>query len=299
MTPTFPENPFTMADARRAGLGRQQVRSAVEDGRLRRLYREVYVDARLELSASARVRAVALVTPPHLIVCDRTAASIHEVEAWRYFELDVEPRLELCALRDHEPSTRPELRCLTRDLQPQDVMTIDGLRVTTPLRTALDLGCRLARRDAFAAMNALARAQRFDRRDAMRTLPRYRRRRGVVQLKQLVPHLEPRVESWRESWVLLEIIDFGLPTPEPQHEIVVDGRVLYRLDFAYPHAKVAVEYDGEEFHTSDEDRLADERRRNWLRERGWTVIVVTKESFVYDAIPAWITELRVALRMSA
>ena len=32
-----------------------------------------------------------------------------------------------------------------------------------------------------------------------------------------------------------------------------------------------------------------------LREHGWTVIVVTKESFTDEAIRAWIGELRVAL----
>jgi hypothetical protein len=297
--PPFPTVPFTMATARELGLTRQQVRSAVVDGRLRRVFREVYVDTRRELTSTDRARALALVTPPHLVVCDRTAAWQHGVDPWRFFELDVEPRLELCALRGREPSERPEVRCLTRDLRRDDVVALDGVRVTTPLRTALDLGCRLPRRDAFAAMNALAAAHHLDRDQLLGQLPRYRGRRGAVQLKQLAPLLEPRVESWRESWVLIDIVDHGLPVPEAQHWVTVDGRRVFRLDFAYPHARVAVEHDGEEHHTSEADRRADQERREWLRQRGWRVIVVTRASFDHVAVPEWILELRTALRLSA
>jgi very-short-patch-repair endonuclease len=77
----------------------------------------------------------------------------------------------------------------------------------------------------------------------------------------------------------------------------VDGVPTYRLDLAYPHARVAVEYDGEAFHTSDEDRAADRKRRTWLRDHGWTVIVVDKNSFTEEAVNAWVAELRAALGM--
>ena len=70
-----------------------------------------------------------------------------------------------------------------------------------------------------------------------------------------------------------------MPAPQPQFWIKVNGVEKYRLDLAYPRWKIAVEYDGEEFHSSPEDRDQDERRRTWLRRRGWIVIVVTKEDF--------------------
>ena len=79
----------------------------------------------------------------------------------------------------------------------------------------------------------------------MRALARYRRRRGVIQLRQLVQLVDPRVESERESWVLLAIHDAGLPLPEPQYWIEIDGVPTYRLDFAYPRLRVCVEYDGD------------------------------------------------------
>ena len=59
--------------------------------------------------------------------------------------------------------------------------------------------------------------------------------------------------------------------------------------------KIVVEYDGEEHHTSPEDRAHDERRRDWLRRRGWIVIVVTKEDFRRTSSGDWLVELRAAL----
>ncbi len=73
---------------------------------------------------------------------------------------------------------------------------------------------------------------------------------------------------------------------------------MFRLDFAYPHAKVAVEYDGREFHEGEAASRADEERRAWLRSRGWTVIVLTKDSFTPTAIRLWTDELRTALGLA-
>jgi very-short-patch-repair endonuclease len=73
------------------------------------------------------------------------------------------------------------------------------------------------------------------------------------------------------------------------------GQRDYRLDFAYPHARVAIEYDGRAFHEGDRAERADADRREWLRRHGWTVIVLTKESFSAEAIRRWTNEVRTAL----
>ena len=78
-----------------------------------------------------------------------------------YGEHDGVPPIEWCALRGHEPTTLRGADGRTRDLEPSDLLHLDGLRATTPLRTALDLGCCLRRREAFAAMCELAREHHF------------------------------------------------------------------------------------------------------------------------------------------
>ena len=294
----FPDQPFTFADAMKLGISRSRLRDALDGREIRRVLRGVYVRADAADTTEVRVQAAKLVISPFAVVCDRTAAWLHGVDVLEFHELDLVPPLETYVLRGHDPTDRNECNGGTRDLLAADICAIDGLSVTTPIRTALDLGCKLSRRRALAALDAFMRKFGITHADMRRLLPRYFRRRGVIQLRQLVPLADPRAESQGESWMRIEIVDAGLPVPELQYWIHVGGRPTYRLDLAYPHAKVAVEYDGREFHEGDERREADRRRRQWLRDRGWTVIVVDKDSFSPEALAAWLRELRQALRLA-
>ncbi len=295
MIMTFPHEPFTGTTATALGITKRRLSDAVVQGLLVRLFRNVYVRAELELTTEMRARAAKLVISQYSVVCDRTAAWIWGVDSFSYAELDQSPPLELFTLRGHRAVRRPEILSGQRDLQPADWTQVEGVRVTTPARTALDLGCRLHRREALAAMDAIARACGLQASDLMRLLPRYARRRGVVQLRELLPLVDPRAESSGESWTRLELHDHGLPRPEVNWWVYVDGNPKYRLDLAYPKARIAIEYDGELFHTSIDDIEADRTRRDWLRRHGWTVIVVTKHSFRGDAIARWIDAVREAL----
>jgi Protein of unknown function (DUF559) len=292
MRPPFPDLPFTTSQAGALGIRRKQLRNAVDQGEVRRVFTGVYVRAELPDSTELRARAAGLVMNGHSVLCDRTAAWIHGISVLRYAELDVIPPLETYVLRGHDPTDRHNCHGGTRDLRPEDWQVSGGIRVTTPMRTALDLACKLRRREAMAALDAFAREHEVTVAQLTRLLLRYFRRRGVVQARELVPLTDGRIESARESWVNLEIHDHGLPAPQPQYWVLVDGVPTYRVDFAYPHAKVIVEYDGVEFHSRPEKKAADEKRREWLRRNGWRVIVVTKENFDDAPTPSWIRELR-------
>jgi hypothetical protein len=291
----LPQRPFTWAMARDRGISRSRIVNGVRNGQLDRLLRNVYMRTDIPMTMEDRASAAALVISPHAVVCDRTAAWIWGVDCFRIRELDVVPPMESRTLRGHRASDRPELRGGQRDLRPEDWVLVNGVRVTTPLRTALDLGCVLGRRDALAAMDALARAHGFTSADLVRALRRYFRRRGVVQLRELAGLVDPRAESSGESWTRLEMHDHGLPRPEANWWVLDNGVPKYRIDLAYPRAKVAIEYNGEENHTSDEDKAADAERRLWLEQHGWVVTVVDKSSFSDEAITTWIGEIRDAL----
>jgi hypothetical protein len=294
----LPAGPFTRRQAEQWAIDPKKLAALVRSKRVRRVLRNVYVDAALPDDTRLRVQAAKLVISPHSVVCDRTASWLLGHEAYRFHELDVVPPIESYVLRGHDPTDRPECNGGTRDLRSCDWFEIDGVRATTPIRTAMDLGCKLPRREALAVMDALMRAYGFTLADMLRLLPRYFRRRGVIQLRELVPLVDGRSESSGESWSRLEIIDRALPAPEPQVWIEIDGVPTFRLDLAYRHARVAVEYDGEEFHSSPEAREHDRARRTWLRDHDWKVIVLTKDSFTEEACNAWIAELREALRLA-
>ncbi|HEU5037866.1 MAG TPA: DUF559 domain-containing protein [Nocardioides sp.] len=289
----WPDDPFTRADLPTLGFTENDLRRAQRRGTVRSLVRGVFVATHVEETLELRARAVARAIRPDQVVTDRTAAWLHGVDTHVYAEHDAVLAVETCALRWHAPTKLDGVDGRTRDLMPADVMTLHGVRVTTPLRTALDLGCCLRRREAFAAMVVLASLHGLTSRDLERSLGRYRRRRGVIQLRSLVGLVDPRIESVREAWVFLAIADAGLALPEPQVWIEIDGVPTYRLDFAYRRAKVVVEYDGREAHEGRE--AADEERRAWLRTHGWTVIVVRIGDFTGDALDQWLRELRAAL----
>lgn len=296
MRPRLPDTPFRTHEALALGFSRNELTALVTEGVLRRPFTGVYVRTDLPDSVALRAQAAQLVMNSHSVLCDRTAAWLHGVDAFRYAELETLPPLESYVLRGHDPTDRLECLGGTRDLSPEDWQLVAGVRVTTPLRTAVDLACKLRRREALAALDALARECGVTVGAMNRLLRRYRRRRGVIQARELIALVDPRSESSGESWTRLEIHDHGLPVPQPQFWVNMDGVPIYRLDLAYANARVVVEYDGEEFHTSGDDRVADAARRDWLRRHGWHVIVLTKESFTDEALRAWTNELRGVLR---
>jgi len=294
---TLPDRPFTLADLADLGLTRKRLRTRIEHGHVRRVLRGVFVSASVEDDIELRAAALALAVAPGHVIVDRAAAWLHGVDTYSRTETELGAPIETCALRGRHPSHRPGADGRTRDLSAADIMTIAGLRVTTPERTALDLACHLRRREAYAAVCMLARVHGLSPGLLAAMLPRYAGRRGVVQARELVGLMDPRFESEREAWVFLAIHDAGLPHPEPQVWVDRDGVPTYRLDLAYPAHHVYVEYDGADAHDRKPgQRERDERRRAWLRAQGWTVIVIKLGDFTGAALDAWLRQLREALR---
>ena len=227
----------------------------------------------------------------HVFV-DRAAAWLLGVDTYAWAELDLPLVPETCVIGDRRAARVIGVAGGTRLLSAADLVAAHGVEVTSPLRTALDLGAVLRRGDAYAAMNALARAHGFGATELVRELPRFRRRRGVIQLRALAGLVDPRIESARESRVFLAIHDAGLPLPTPQVEIEAGG-VTFRVDFAYERRRLAVEYDGAQFHAATPEQYAyDRRRRTLLRDAGWESIVVTRSDFTGDGNDRWIRTLR-------
>jgi hypothetical protein len=287
--------PFTTREAQAAGLTRLQLTSLVRERQARRVLTGVYDWCEAPDTIERRARAAALIIAPWDVICDRTAAWLHGIDAFEFRELDLLPPLEVFARNGRHRIQRNGLAGGQRDLSPRDLMVIGPVLVTTPLRTAMDLGAKLPRRAALAVLDAFMRAHGLTRDEMLAELPRYRRRRGVVQLRELVRIADPRAESPGESWTRMSIIDNGLPVPELQVCVMSGGRELFRLDLAYERLRICIEYDGEEFHSSPAQIAHDRARRDWLREHGWHVIVLTKASFSGDARQDWLNELRRAI----
>ncbi len=273
--------PFTKSQARTLGVSRRSFEELLRAGLLRRVLHEVYAASQAPDDMVMRAMALALVVPEAAVVTDRTAAWLHGVDILPRSALTTPPPLDIAHIEDSRVR-RPGVDGRRRGLIPTDITSIHGVRVTTGLRTALDLGRLLWRFDApYAIDGFLALGVPHELMAA--EIGRFKGYRGVRQLRALAPLGDGRSESAGESALRLSWYDAGLPKPELQHWICSDdGVAIYRLDITDPETLYAAEYDGEEFHTSEEHQRHDAVRREWIsEERAWTIDAFTKAD-VYD-----------------
>jgi hypothetical protein len=97
-------------------------------------------------------------------------------------------------------------------------------------------------------------------------------RRGIVKVRELLPHADARSESPMESEMRLVFIDGGLPAPELQYEIRDLHGQLWRVDFAWPDRRVAAEYDSVDWHSNSEAFKHDRMKIARLQEVGWVTV---------------------------
>lgn len=269
--------PFTVAQARAAGVTRRTFERLLKAGLLRCELRGVYAAIQAPNDPMMRANALGLVLPPDAVVVDRTAAWVHGVDALRRSALHEPPPLDVIHVTDTRMD-RPEVDGHRRGLLGNDITMVHGIPVTTPLRTALDCGRLLWRYDALAVIDGFLRLG-VPHELMTAELSRFRGFRGVIQARYLVSIGDHRAESGPESALRLHWYDAGLGRPEVQWWVYTDSGVsLFRIDIADPVAHYGAEYDGEEFHTSDADTKHDEERRAWLENnRGWKIDPFRKE----------------------
>jgi hypothetical protein len=270
-----PDAPFTTAHAKACGLSLVHLRLLVADGLLVRPLRGVYHLASIADCTALRVAVVRLVTPEAAVVTDRTAAWVlggeHVLEPGAHL---VVPQVTMFCL----PGSRLRNKLVDsgqRMLRPEDIEVIGGLRVTTPLRTACDVGRLLHRDQAIGVMDALAALGQFTVEQLVAEVDRFKGFRGV---RQLAPVVDRKSGSPGEGTMRLRWLDAGLPKPECQVEVPAPGGGSYFIDMGLPDRKLGGEYFGEEFHGEDAEEH-DEARLDWLRTaEDWTIVVARKHN---------------------
>ena len=77
-----------------------------------------------------------------------------------------------------------------------------------------------------------------------------------------------------ESESRLVFIEGGLPAPVLQYEIIDLHGELWRLDFAWPEAMVAAEYDSMEWHANPDRWQRDRIKAARLADMGWKLVPI-------------------------
>lgn len=244
-----------------------------------RLHRGIYTPLGSELSATDRIRAAAMRAGEGAVVAGLSAAILHGTTF-----VDEDHDVELIRGLGGQGRMRGSVRVIRTDqLGPGDIETIDGITVTSPVRTAYDLGRRRPDWMALARLDDLVRATGLSLTELWSYTRAHPRTHGVPQMRELIQYIDPAAESPGESWLRLVMIRNHLPRPDSQ--IVLndtDGRLIARFDLGYRRYKIGIDYDGVEFHTSDEQRAHDARRDRAARERGWEAIRVAGDLLSRD-----------------
>jgi very-short-patch-repair endonuclease len=194
------------------------------------------------------------------------------------------PPIQAAVPRGATAIRRPGCQGFVTDLPAEDVMVVDGVPVTTPLRTGLDLGRLLKRTDALVAVDALLHADLFTLAEFGAAAVRVEKLRGVVQLRWVAENAEPKSASPMETRLRLRIVDGGLPRPQAQVEVRDEwGQTLFFIDLGYEDVKLGLEFDGVDPHTGVDPRTGelrfhrDRRRLRELSRYGWVILTFTAE----------------------
>lgn len=291
------ERPFTYAEARDALGGRHGVAELVRRGLLIADVRGVYRVATLPDNHATRLAALRLVVPTDAVVCDRSAAWLHGADmALAPGSHQTPPAVDVFLPRNARLA-RSTVRSGARGFDATDLVEVDGLRVTTPLRTACDVGRLLPREQAFAVMDGLVAATGLDPRGIIHAASRYRGYRGVVQLRDLAPCVDGLADSPPESILKLRWQDcHDLPRPVPQYEVRTPLGPRF-IDLAVPDIKYGAEYFGEEFHDATHE-AGDEQRLELLRADGWSIDVFRRHN-LFGASADWERVLRAGVRRAS
>ncbi|QBJ95823.1 DUF559 domain-containing protein [Rhodococcus sp. ABRD24] len=233
----------------------------------------IYVRADQPVDFAQRSRALA-VAHPDAVLAGWSAAALH---GYRYIPEDAQPE----AILPQPARRRAGVRFRYDTLADDEHEDVYGYELTGHLRTAYDLGRRLPFDDAVAAVDGLCNSGLKDPKLVGELMDRHRGDRGLKQLRRVLDLADAGADSPWETRTRLLVIRAGLPRPQTQYMFHgANGRIDAQVDMAWPQYRVVLEYDGDH-HRERRQYAQDVRRRAKVRQRGWDVVVATKELVLF------------------
>lgn len=240
--------------------------------------RDVYLLPGVEPGPRARAAAALRAMGERSVLSHGTAAWVHDLIPNAPSEVHVTVPL------DRAPR-RPEgvVVARSRTLRVDDVVEVDGLRVTSVARTLreharaigdpelLDLLTAAEQRRLVTLDQLVAEAARPG------TAAGSGRFRRVVELRR-----RDRTDSGLERDVAALCRRHGFtPHPGPFPVRCPDGRTVH-LDVAFPDVRFALECDGVAFHADARSVQRDRRRWRQIQAAGWRIVWVTRADLLGD-----------------
>ncbi|MGQ0521377.1 MAG: DUF559 domain-containing protein [Actinomycetota bacterium] len=261
---------FARAQALGLGATEKVIEGRLRTGRWLPVLPGVYSLPGMAPSWRRDLMAACLQAGPGAVVSHEAAAALHGVDTF-----PPGPVVVTVAHGDHQHLRTGRLRQST-DLGPHHRTVVDGIPVTTPARTLVDLAAHTHPGRLRIALDSALAARTCSPEDVRCCLEELRRpgKRGLRKLGAL---LESRSDGRVPAPTTLErrlkrvLREGGLPAPVREHELPWARDTQGRVDFAYPRQRIIVEADSRRWHTRERDFEADRRRDREAQLAGWDV----------------------------
>ncbi len=227
------------------------------------------------------------------LVAGRSASRLHRLDGFG----ESPPELITPRLHRNRRST-VVVRSTNRPFLPGDILTVDGLRVTSALRTLLDSPLfGFSREETENAVDSAIRLRLVsEQRLRTRVLAQHHQRlNGNMMLLETL--VDTGGESQLERRLLALLRGASIARPMTQ-KIVRDGtRTVARVDAFFP-GNLVIEVSGHGTHATRRQRQIDAQRHTELTVRGLVVLTFTYEDVMYR--PGWVAaRIRMAVRAAA
>src|SRR5918994_2030718 len=254
------------------GLHPQAIKHRVASGRLHPLRRGVYAVGRPRVTQLGRWMAAVLSCGPDAVLSHGSAAALWEIGDEKRGLLEV-------SVSTPGGRRRADLVIHRRTaLLPVDVTRQNGIPVTAPIRTMVDIACRLNRRQLEKAIKEADVRRLVDPETLRDALGGMRGQRGVSVLRETLDrHSFVLTDTELERRFVPIARRAGLPVPQTQ--AIVNG---FRVDFYWPDLRLVVETDGLRYHRTPAQQAADRVRDQAHTAAGLTPLRFTHAQIAYE-----------------
>jgi very-short-patch-repair endonuclease len=252
----------TRAQLTELPLGRLAIDSRIRAGHLHRVYRGVYAVGHDRLTTRGRFLAAVFACGEHAALSHYSAAVLWALRPERG------PRIDVTVPTTGGRKRRGALIVHRARLPADEVTVREGVPITTPARTIVDLADVLSRR----ALERVFDEAAYLRLDLDALAPRPGRRGAGLLSRVLADHEAGSTRTRSDLEELMLSLCRRAALPQPEVNQVIEG---HEVDFTWRDARLIIETDGWGAHRTraafEDDRLRDAE----LTAAGWRVVRIT------------------------
>lgn len=263
----------TRRDLLGLGFTSEAIDHRLVSGRLHPVLRGVYAVGWPHLTAKRRWMAAVLACGEGAMLSHRSAAALWGIGLERRGRIDVSIGRP-CRHR------RAGIRAMSRpSLRQEDVTLRDGIPVTRPARTLVDLATELGESALERAVNEADKHDLIDPETLRAALDCLTGEPGVPALRTLLDRHTFRLSD-SDLEILFRPIAAAAGLPQPQTKAMVNG---YEVDFYWPELGLVVETDGLRYHRTASEQTRDRRRDQAHIAAGLTQLRFTHWQVKYES----------------